>query len=253
MTVTIAVAGKGGTGKTTFAALLVQLLAERGTVLAIDADPSTNLNMALGLDNPDTVGDVREEMLTAVKGGRFGAGLDKRAYLETRIAESLVESRGVDLLAMGRPEGPGCYCAANNMLRANIDKMGSSYDFVVIDNEAGLEHLSRQTTRDVDALILVSDPTVRGLVAAARAEALVSELRTHVGRIGLVVNRVKGELPPALQVAIEEHRLTLWAVIPEDPAIGALDAAGRPLAEIPPDAAIRGIVRAVAAQAGVTS
>ena len=253
MTTTIAVAGKGGTGKTTFSALLVQLLAERGTVLAIDADPSTNLNMALGLDMSDTVGDVREEMLTAVRGGQFGAGLDKRAYLETRIAEALVESRGVDLLAMGRPEGPGCYCAANNMLRANIDKMGSGYDFVVIDNEAGLEHLSRQTTRDVDALVLVTDPSLRGLVAAARAQALVGELRTRVGRIGLVVNRVKGELPPAIQSAIEEHGLTLWAVIPEDPAVGALDAAGHPLAELPPDSAIRGIVRDVAAKAGVTT
>jgi CO dehydrogenase maturation factor len=251
LTTTIAVAGKGGTGKTTISALLIQLLAERGTVLAIDADPSTNLNMALGLESPDTVGDVREEMLTAVRGGQFGVGLDKRAYLESRIAESLVESRGVDLLAMGRPEGPGCYCAANNMLRANIDKIGSSYDYVVIDNEAGLEHLSRQTTRDVDALVLVTDPTLRGLVAAARAQALVGELRTHVGRIGLVVNRVRGDLPPALQSAIEEHGLTLWAVIPEEPTIGALDAGGRPLAELPSDSPIREAVREVATLAGL--
>jgi CO dehydrogenase maturation factor len=253
LTTTIAVAGKGGTGKTTFSALLVQMLAERGTVLAIDADPSTNLNMALGLDSPDTIGDVREEMLSAVRGGQFGVGLDKRAYLETRIAEAVVESRGVDLLAMGRPEGPGCYCAANNMLRADVDKMGSAYDYVVIDNEAGLEHLSRQTTRDVDALVLLSDPTLRGLVAAARAQALVGELRTHVGRIGLVVNRVQGELPRAIGSAIEEHGLCLWAVISEDPAIGALDASGQPLTALPPDSAIRGIVREVAIKAGIAN
>src|SRR5512146_2977488 len=163
MTKSIAIAGKGGTGKTTIAALLVQLLAQKGTVLAIDADPSSNLNLALGVELADTVGDVREEMLAAVKGGTFMPGMAKQDYIDLRISESLVESQGFDLLAMGRGEGPTCYCAANNMLRVCIDRLSGAYDYVVIDNEAGLEHLSRQTTQDIDQLIIVSDPTVRGI------------------------------------------------------------------------------------------
>lgn len=251
MTKTVAVAGKGGTGKTTFSALLVQLLARRGTVLAIDADPSTNLNLALGLEMDGTVGDAREELMTAARSGSFGAGMDKRSYLEFRISEALVESAGVDLLAMGRPEGPGCYCAANHLLRANIDKLASGYDYVVIDNEAGLEHLSRQTTRDVDVLFLVSDPTLRGIVAAGRAQDLVRELKTHVGQIGLVVNRVNGQLPSELLAAIEERGLALWATLPEDAAVAGLDAHGRPIGELPADSPLRIAVARLAEQVGL--
>ena len=249
--VTIAVAGKGGTGKTTFSALLVQLLAARGTVLAIDADPSTNLNMALGVSVEATVGDAREEMATAVRGGSFGVGVDKRSYLETRIAESLVESRGFDLLAMGRPEGPGCYCAANNMLRASIDHLAKSYDYVVIDNEAGLEHLSRQMTRDVDALLLVTDPTLRGLVAAARARDIARDLKSGVERVGLVVNRVRSELSPEVRAAIADHGLDLWATIADDPLVADLDGHGRPVVELPSDSAIRTAVESAARKAGI--
>lgn len=249
--VTIAVAGKGGTGKTTFSALLVQLLAARGTVLAIDADPSTNLNMALGVSVEATVGDAREEMATAVRGGSFGVGVDKRSYLETRIAESLVESRGFDLLAMGRPEGPGCYCAANNMLRASIDHLAKSYDYVVIDNEAGLEHLSRQMTRDVDTLFLVTDPTLRGLVAAARARDIARDLKSGVERVGLVVNRVRSELSPEVRAAISDHGLDLWATIADDPLVADLDGHGHPVVELPSDSAIRTAVESAARKAGI--
>lgn len=252
MTTAVAVAGKGGTGKTTLAALLVQLLARRGTVLAIDADPSTNLNMALGLEVDGTVGDVREELLAAVRSNSsLSLGLDKRAYLEARIGEALVESRGVDLLAMGRPEGAGCYCAANHLLRASIDQLTRSYDYVVMDNEAGLEHLSRQTTRDVEVLFLVADPALRGVVAAARAQALVRELRTRVGPTGLVVNRVRGELPAALLAAIAEHGLILWATLPEDPAVAKLDAPGRPIAELSGDSPLRLAVAELARTVGL--
>ncbi|MHB9090935.1 MAG: ATP-binding protein, partial [Chloroflexota bacterium] len=161
MTITIAVAGKGGTGKTTLAALLIRYLRENqvGSVLAIDADPSSNLNQALGMSVEHSVGDIREEMLEKVGKNAMEPGMAKADYLEYRIQESLVEGSGVDLLAMGRPEGPGCYCAANNMLRVSVDRLAKNYDFVVIDNEAGLEHLSRRTTRDVDVLLVVSDPT----------------------------------------------------------------------------------------------
>jgi CO dehydrogenase maturation factor len=251
LTTTVAVAGKGGTGKTTFSALLVQLLAQRGTVLAIDADPSTNLNLALGLEMDGTVGDAREELMVAARNGSFAAGLDKRAYLEMRISEALVESKSVDLLAMGRPEGPGCYCAANHLLRANVDKLAGSYDYVVIDNEAGLEHLSRQTTRDVDVLFLVSDPSLRGVVAAARAQELVRELKTAVGKMGLVVNRVSGGLAPELATAVEARGLALWATLPQDPAVAELDAHGRPIGELPVDSPLRLAVTEVARQVGL--
>ena len=168
MTTTIAVAGKGGTGKTTLAGLLVRRLAEAqaGPILAIDADPASNLNTVLDLPLEKTVGDVREETSEKARANLLEAGIAKRDLLDYEINSSVVEGVGVDLLAMGRPEGPGCYCAANNMLRAIVDSIADSYQWVVIDNEAGLEHLSRRTTRDVDLLFVVSDPTIRGITTA---------------------------------------------------------------------------------------
>ena len=242
MTRTIAVAGKGGVGKTTITALIIDYLVahHKGSVLAIDADPSTNLNLALGVPLSDTVGDVREETATAVGGGRALGGLSKWDYLDMRINEALVEDRGFDLLAMGRPEGPGCYCAANNILRTSVDRLQAAYDYVVIDNEAGLEHLSRRTTRDVDLLFVVSDPTLRGIIAAGRVAALVDELKTAVGTIRLIVNRVTGDtLPTPLAQAIEEQKLRLAGLIPADPAVGDLDARGEPIVRLPADAPSR--------------
>ncbi len=248
MTITIAMAGKGGTGKTTLSAMILKYLRElgEGAVLAIDADPSANLNSALGLDLQATVGDVREETAIRVSGGVIPAGMPKRDYLEYRINESLVEGEGLDLIAMGRPEGPGCYCAANHVLRDVVDRIAGSYRYVVIDNEAGLEHLSRRTTRDVDYLLVVSDPTVRGLVAAGRVAGLVTELQTRVGRVFLVVNRVQGSLTPALLEEIQRQGLELVGTVPADPRVGAYDGEGLPLVDLPEDSevyqAVRGIV-----------
>jgi CO dehydrogenase maturation factor len=242
VTKTIAVAGKGGTGKTTISALIIDYLArkKKGVVLAIDADPSTNLNLALGVPLYDTVGDVREETATAVGGQRAMGGMSKWDYLDLRINEALTEEIAFDLLAMGRPEGPGCYCAANNILRTSVDRLSDAYEYVVIDNEAGLEHLSRRTTRDVDLLILVSDPSLRGLIAAARVAELVEELDTAVGSVCLVVNRVNGDaLPEPLRKAIEEHNLNLVGLLPADPAVNELDALGEPLVKLPPDSPMR--------------
>ncbi len=242
MTKTIAVAGKGGTGKTTLTALLIDYLVrnDKGSVLAIDADPSANLNLALGVPLYETVGDVREETATAVGGSQALSGMTKWDYLDMRIQESLVEETSFDLLAMGRPEGPGCYCAANNILRTSVDRLSESYDYVVIDNEAGLEHLSRRTTRDVDLLFLVSDPSLRGIVAAARAAEVVSELQTAVGSMYLVVNRVPGgELSEVLARAIEENHLKLAGILPADPTVNDLDAIGEPLVRLPDDSPIR--------------
>src|SRR4030042_1754346 len=181
MTTTIAVAGKGGTGKTTISALIIQLLSQKGVVLAIDADPATNLNQALGISVSATVGGIREDMSEAIKSGTISPSQSKQDYLDYKIMAALEESKGFDLLAIGRPEGPGCYCAANNMLRTSVDRLSAAYDYVVIDNEAGLEHLSRRTTRDVDLLLIVSDPSLRGIGAAGRVAEVLDELKTAVG------------------------------------------------------------------------
>ena len=250
MTYTIAVAGKGGTGKTTISALVIDYLTrnKRGSVLAIDADPSTNLNLALGVPLDDTVGDVREETATAVGGSGALGGMSKWDYLDYRINEALVEEMAFDLLAMGRPEGPGCYCAANNILRTSVDRLSDAYDYVVIDNEAGLEHLSRRTTQDVDLLLLVSDPSLRGIIAAGRVAELVDELKTSVGAVYLIVNRVNGDtLPEPLLRAIEEQKLNLAGIIPADPAVNELDALGEPLVKLPDDAPVRRSLRAILA------
>jgi CO dehydrogenase maturation factor len=248
VTKTIAVAGKGGTGKTTISALVIDYLTRRkgGAVLAIDADPSTNLNLALGVPLYDTVGDVREETATAVGGAQAMGGMSKWDYLDFRINEALVEETAFDLLAMGRPEGPGCYCAANNILRTSVDRLSDAYEYVVIDNEAGLEHLSRRTTQDVDLLLIISDPTLRGIIAAARVAELVDELKTAVGESYLIVNRVAGEtLPEPLMEAIEKHGLKLAGLIPADPGVNELDAVGKPIVGLPEDAPIRRSLEAI--------
>lgn len=252
MALTVAVSGKGGTGKTTIAALLIRYIVENrlGDVLAIDADPSTNLNLALGVEVEETVGDVREEAMEVVS-GKMGVGVSKHDYLDLRITQSLVEEEGFDLLAMGRPEGPGCYCAANNILRLCIDRLSKAYDYVVIDNEAGLEHLSRRTTRDVDFLLLVSDPTIRGLITAGRAASLAKELKINVGQVHLLLNRVPTDgrgrplLNPALEEVISEQKLHLAGLIPVDPLVAEFDAVGNSLFELPDDAPVYRAVKEV--------
>jgi len=237
VTKTIAIAGKGGTGKTTVAALLIQLLSQKGLVLAVDADPSTNLSQALGLplDDSKTVGGIREMMAKDVSEGRLSPTISKPEYLFSKIVESLIESKGFDLLSIGRPEGPGCYCASNEFLRASLDKLVKDYryNYIVMDCEAGMEHISRQTTRDVDVLLIMSDPTVKGVATAARMKELIGELRSNVGKVGLVVNRVRGELSPEIKKVIDESGLQVMALIPEDPDIAGLEMRGRSVTELP--------------------
>jgi CO dehydrogenase maturation factor len=250
MTKTIAIAGKGGTGKTSVAALLIKLLSQKGLVLAVDADPSTNLNQALGLplDDSKTVGRIREKMTADVSQGRLSPTITKQEYLFGKIVESLAESKGFDLLAMGRPEGPGCYCASNEFLRASLDKLVKDYkyNYIVMDCEAGMEHISRQTTRDVDVLLLMSDPTIRGITTAARMKDLIGELRTKVGELGLIVNRVKGELSPEIKKAIDEAGLQVIALIPEDPNVADLEMKGRPVTELPQESPLQLKVKEIA-------
>jgi CO dehydrogenase maturation factor len=237
MTKTIAIAGKGGTGKTTVAALLIKFLSQKGLVLAVDADPSTNLSQALGLplDDTKTVGRIREKMAEDVSKDRLSPDISKPEYLFSKIVESLIESKGFDLLAIGRPEGPGCYCASNEFLRASLDKLVKDYkyNYIVMDCEAGMEHISRQTTRDVDVLLIMSDPTIKGVTTAARMKKLIEEMRSNVGKVGLVINRVRGELSPEMKKAIDESGLQIIAVIPEDPDMAGLEMKGRPVAELP--------------------
>lgn len=254
MTTTIALAGKGGTGKTTVASLVIKTLIAQGAdnILAIDADPSANLNLALGLPLEQTIGDIREEMLEQVNpmnGSLNGRpGMNKFDYLDYEIEYALVEGNHVDLLAMGRPEGPGCYCAVNHILRDIIDRLGRSYDYVIIDNEAGMEHLSRRTTRDVDVLYVVTDPTVRGVVAANRIADMRDELDINIKNAYLIVNRVAGELTPALQAAVDQVGIPLAGIIPADPQVTSMDANGQALVNLPPDSVIVQAIEAIVSQ-----
>jgi len=264
MTTTIALAGKGGTGKTTVAALLIRYLIEKesGAILAIDADPASNLNFVLGMELYQTIGEIREDMLDQVQtsgalAGAMPGGMSKQEYLDYHVQMSLVEGQRVDLLAMGRPEGPGCYCAANQMLRVILDRLEKQYDYVVIDNEAGMEHLSRRTTRDVDLLLLVTDPTQRGLITAKRMQEMVPELEIGVGHVYLVLNRLRGGSPGAsedkavavprpLAEAIAEADLELIGTLPEEPAMAEFEFTGRPLVELPAETALYQAVREIA-------
>ena len=251
MTQTLAVVGKGGTGKTTFAALTIKYLLEAGLtpILAIDADPSSNLNMALGMELDETVGQIREDTRDQVTGGTFQTGISKPDWFQYQVEQCVVEGDDLDLLAMGRPEGPGCYCAANHMLREAIDRLGNSYRSVVIDNEAGMEHISRQTTRDVDWLFIVSDPSQRGLAAAEHIVRLVDSLGTRIGHAGpdpqpggrRTARGARANEPTALGVP-------LLGVLPQDPAISRQDAEGLPLVDLDETSAIYPAVKAILEQ-----
>jgi CO dehydrogenase maturation factor len=243
MTTTIALAGKGGVGKTTIAGMVIKYLVQNtpGPVLAIDADPSSNLNMVLGLDLDWTVGDIREGMLDQVKdsltagGAAMGVlpgGISKRDYLEYEIRSSLSEGDHVDLIAMGRSEGPGCYCAVNHNLREVVDAMSKNYMYVVIDNEAGMEHLSRRTTRDVQHLLVVTDPTQRGIVAAERIASFRNELDIRIENAYLVLNRMIGEIPNPLQERIDKMDIPLLGTVPSDQELMNFEFSGRPLVEL---------------------
>jgi len=251
MAKTIAVTGKGGAGKTTVSALMVRLLVEsgQGSVLAVDADPNLNLNAALGVAVEQTVGDVREEGLRQTQS--LPGGMAKADFLRLRVQQALVESRGFDLLAMGRPEGPGCYCFANSILRACVDQIGKQYRYVVIDCEAGLEHLSRRTAGDVDVLLMLSDPSVRALDTARRVLDLVGELHTRVGKELFAFTRVADGVPEELLRAARERGLPEPVVIPEDPALRELDLAGRPLVDVPAGSPALEAVRAILERAGL--
>jgi len=246
---TFALAGKGGTGKTTIAALVIKYLIQNhsGAVLAIDADPSSNLNLALGLELGWTVGDIREDMLSHVKEsltqggaamGTLQGGMTKREYLDYEIQASLVEGNRFDLIAMGRSEGPGCYCAVNHNLREVLDAIRKNYRFCVIDNEAGMEHLSRRTTRDVDHLLIITDPSQRGLVTAERIASFRNDLDINIKNSYLILNRLTGEIPPPIKIRIDRLGIPLLGIIPANEQLQEFEFTSRPVVTLPDDSPV---------------
>jgi len=229
MSYSIALAGKGGTGKTTMAGLLIKYLVKKGKtpVLAVDADANSNLNEVLGLQVEQTLGDAREEMKTGVS-----AGMTKDVFMEMKIQEAVVERPGFDLIVMGRPEGAGCYCAANTLLTQFLDKLVDNYAYTVIDNEAGMEHISRLTTNNIQDLVVVSDATRRGIQAGARIMELTEKLKLHVDRKSLIVNQAKEGQEEALENMAKEYGLNLIGVVPEDSELQLYDLEGRPTTEL---------------------
>jgi CO dehydrogenase maturation factor len=243
MSIKIAVAGKGGTGKTTIASLIIRyLLRERLTpVLAVDADSNTNLNQMVGLEIKHTIGEARE-MVKRKTACAPPETMTKEDFLEYKTREALVESEGFDLLAMGRPEGSGCYCYANTLLSKSLGLLLNGYRYIVMDNEAGMEHISRLTTSAVDLLIIVSEPAQRGIMTAGRIRDLTQELKLKVGRCVLIVNRVPNGLDGRIQNEINRLKLDLAGTVPLDDRIYQLDLEGRPTVELPEDApAVRAV------------
>jgi CO dehydrogenase maturation factor len=238
MAYVIAFAGKGGTGKTTLSGFTIRYLKEKkkGPVLAVDADANSNLNEVLGLKVHATVGGLREQSLATVRAGDRPGGMSMDELFDYQVQQCLIEAEGFDLLVMGRPEGPGCYCAANNIIRKYTDKMSEDYPYVVIDNEAGLEHLSRRTTHDVDLLIIVSDPTVRGIITAKRIKELIKELDLKVKISALIVNRISNESEDELIKVASDQGLDITGFIPTDEKVFEYDIAGIPLINLPAEA-----------------
>jgi len=222
----IAIAGKGGVGKTTTSGLIIRALidAGKGTVLALDADPNSNLNEVLGVEVSSTIGKIREDFKKDAP--RMAGGIFKDKMVEMNVHQALVEASSFDLLVMGRGEGPGCYCAANNLFKSYIDRLQGNYGWVVMDNEAGMEHLSRRTTNDVDYLFIISDPSPRGILTAARIRDLAKEIDITAGQVYLIMGRVNGELDGRLEESIKEKRLDLLGVINTDESIYDMDLEG---------------------------
>jgi CO dehydrogenase maturation factor len=229
----IAVGGKGGVGKTTLAALIVRGLLKKGKspILVVDADPNTNLPEAVGMPSDATVGSILAEFIDDK--ASIPSGMTKESYLQVKMHSAVAEGKGMDLVAMGRGEGPGCYCYPNLILRGFVEDLSGNYPYVVIDNEAGMEHLSRRTSETIDHMILVSDPSIRGLRSARKIHALIKELGLDVAKISLVVSRAPDPLPAQLEAEIEACGLPLLGKIPPDKMIDEYDLAIRPLTELP--------------------
>jgi len=233
LSINIAVAGKGGTGKTSLTSLIIRYIINNnlGNILAVDADPNSNLAEGLGLEVNQTVGRI----LNSFQGEKLGipAGMTKEGYLEYQLNLAMTESKGIDLITMGRGEGPECYCYPNVVIRKLIDNWAKNYSFVVMDNEAGMEHLSRRTTQNIDELFLVSDHSVKGLRAVARIRDLVKELNLVVKRESIVINLVPGAIDPLLSEEMERLGIVVTATLPVDEDVKRFDLEQKPLFDLP--------------------
>lgn len=229
MSLKIAVSGKGGTGKTTICALIINYLLKKRLipVLAVDADPNATLADALGVRFENTIGNILDDFLKQKEGLPFG--VVKESMIECKLFEVLIEEKGFDLLVMGHGEGPGCYCYPNSVLKDYIDKLSSKYKYTIIDNQAGLEHLSRRTNGDLDVLLLISDPSLKGIKTAGRLQNLVKNLNLKVGKFYLIINRLPREFPAELFEEVKRQDLDLLEIIPEDENIKLSDIQGTPL------------------------
>jgi CO dehydrogenase maturation factor len=234
----IAIAGKGGTGKTTLASLIIRQLIKHGKkpVLAVDADANANLNEALGLDIEDSISELLASLYNATDS--IPAGMTKDQYMQYRIHQSLSEGDNVDLLVMGGPEGAGCYCYANNLLRGFMAELAQNYPYLVMDNEAGLEHLSRRTTQNVDCLFVTSDASARGIRSAGRVKQLVDNLKLDIKKLYLIVTKVEKDTLDSLMPEIERTGLELAGTIPMDSQVYEYDLHSKPLFDLPDDSAV---------------
>ena len=243
---TIAVAGKGGVGKTTTCGMIIDYLCSKkqGPVLVVDADANANLNEVLGVEVETSLGEIREEMAQAELKGTLPAGMTKADYADFKFSSAIIEEDDFDMLVMGRTQGKGCYCYVNGVLKSQVDKYAKNYSYIVMDNEAGLEHVARGTLPKVDTMLLISDCSRRGIQAAARVAEIVAEMELNPGTMGLIVNRApNGELDAGVKEEIEKHGLKLLGVLPQDEGVYRCDCDGEPSAKLPESNPVKAAVR----------
>ena len=233
---TIAVAGKGGVGKTTTCGMLIDYLCKKkkGPVLVVDADANSNLNEVLGVEVETSLGAIREEMANAELKGTIPKGMTKADYAEMKFNSALIEDDDFDMLVMGRTQGKGCYCYVNGVLQSQVTKYANNYTYIVMDNEAGLEHVARGTLPHVDTMLLISDCSRRGIQAVARIAEMIEEMNLNPGQMGLIVNRAPGGvLNDGIKEEIAKHNLRLFGVLPHDEAVYDCDCNGDPSSKLP--------------------
>ena len=246
----IAVAGKGGVGKTTLTGLIIQYLGEKGKgpILAVDADANSNLNEVLGVKVETTLGDIREEVAGAEMAAKnpIPSGVSKADYMEFKFDDALVESDNFDLLVMGRTQGKGCYCFVNGLLQAQIQRLEKNYPYIIVDNEAGMEHISRGVLPNMETAILVSDCSRRGVQAAGRIAQLIKECDMHPKQVGLIVNRAPdGKLNEGTREEIEKQGLHLLGVVPQNDTVYEYDCDGTPTVDLPEDSPVKKAIREI--------